>query len=392
MRASSLTLMLLCFLPFLGSTLVSANSPRLNEAETKWLQKHKSIRVSGPQSFPPFQLFDDENNFTGMAADYLFYLGETFGFEVEVAAKQPWPDILQGIREKKIDVLSCASETENRKEYLLFSTPHLSFPLVIISKKDGPFISDIESLHHRTLALVRKNMTVELIKKERIATEVLLVDRPLEALQAVSLGNADAAIENLATATFLIDKFGLTNLKVAAPTSYQNYSLSIAIRKDWPELLSILNKGLASMSQEQHNAIRQRWMSIRFEHGLNAFDIVKWVAMVAIIAIILISIFYFSNKRLADEIEERKQAEEEKEKLIQDLTKALEEIKILRGILPICSSCKKIRDDGGYWTQIEQYLGEHTEADFSHSLCPDCIHSLYKDQDWYDEGLLEHKA
>jgi hypothetical protein len=74
----------------------------------------------------------------------------------------------------------------------------------------------------------------------------------------------------------------------------------------------------------------------------------------------------------------RKKEEEERNKLIDELTKALSEIKHLSGLLPICALCKKIRDDQGYWNQIEDYLKEHTDADFSHGICPDCakIHPL----------------
>ena len=62
-----------------------------------------------------------------------------------------------------------------------------------------------------------------------------------------------------------------------------------------------------------------------------------------------------------------------------ELQKALSEIKTLSGLLPICASCKKIRDDKGYWNQIELYIRDHTEAEFSHSLCPNCAEKLYGD-------------
>ena len=70
-------------------------------------------------------------------------------------------------------------------------------------------------------------------------------------------------------------------------------------------------------------------------------------------------------------------AEEEREQLIHELQAALAEIKTLRGILPICSSCKKIRDDEGYWHQVEVYIRDHSEAEFSHGLCPECAKKLY---------------
>ncbi len=64
---------------------------------------------------------------------------------------------------------------------------------------------------------------------------------------------------------------------------------------------------------------------------------------------------------------------------IEELRRALDEIKTLRGILPICANCKKIRDDQGYWQQVEVYVHDHTDAQFSHGICPDCIRKLYPD-------------
>ncbi|MDC7234248.1 MAG: PAS domain-containing protein, partial [Spirochaetales bacterium] len=74
---------------------------------------------------------------------------------------------------------------------------------------------------------------------------------------------------------------------------------------------------------------------------------------------------------------ERKALAEKKDCLIKELRTALEEIKTLKGLIPICASCKKIRDDKGYWNQLETYIGDHSEATFSHGICPDCADKLY---------------
>ena len=81
---------------------------------------------------------------------------------------------------------------------------------------------------------------------------------------------------------------------------------------------------------------------------------------------------------------ERKRDEEEKEALINELKDALAKVRTLRGLLPICSSCKKIRDDKGYWNKIESYIKDHSEADFTHSICPECAKKLYPDLDVFD--------
>ena len=83
--------------------------------------------------------------------------------------------------------------------------------------------------------------------------------------------------------------------------------------------------------------------------------------------------------RLKREIDIRNERERERERLIKELQGALAELKVLSGLLPICSVCKKIRDDKGYWNQLESYISEHSHAQFSHSICPKCLKELYPD-------------
>jgi len=77
----------------------------------------------------------------------------------------------------------------------------------------------------------------------------------------------------------------------------------------------------------------------------------------------------------------RRQSEKEKDSLIAELKEAMSKVKMLSGLLPICASCKKIRDDKGYWNQIEAYIRKHSEVEFSHGICPDCAKKLYPDID-----------
>jgi len=82
------------------------------------------------------------------------------------------------------------------------------------------------------------------------------------------------------------------------------------------------------------------------------------------------------------DITDQKQQEKERERLIQQLQKALSEVRKLSGMLPICASCKKIRNDKGYWQQVESYITQHSEAQFSHGICPECARKLYPE--YYD--------
>jgi hypothetical protein len=92
-------------------------------------------------------------------------------------------------------------------------------------------------------------------------------------------------------------------------------------------------------------------------------------SLVICIFLILIVVFSFRMDKAA----------KERENIILELQDALAEVITLRGIIPICSSCKKVRDDKGYWNQIESYIRDHSKADFSHSICPECAKKLYPD-------------
>jgi hypothetical protein len=80
---------------------------------------------------------------------------------------------------------------------------------------------------------------------------------------------------------------------------------------------------------------------------------------------------------MLEDISERRRAAEERERMIDELKEALANVKTLRGLIPICASCKKIRDDKGYWSQVEVYVRDRSEAEFSHGICPDCMKKLY---------------
>ena len=86
---------------------------------------------------------------------------------------------------------------------------------------------------------------------------------------------------------------------------------------------------------------------------------------------------FLGTQGIARDISARKRAEEEREKLHIKLQEAFDNIKTLKGLLPICANCKNIRDDKGYWNQIEAYIRDHSDAEFSHSICPDCAKKLY---------------
>ena len=357
---------------------LSVGELNLTPKESRWLKGNPPVRIAGPRAFPPFHYFNEQGDLKGISADYISIIMDLLGLEVRIEANLPWPQVLDRARQGTIDLIPCIARTAEREQFLAYSQPYLSFPLVILSRKDSPFIGGVEDLYGKTLAVIEKNASYAWLREDHIEFIPFFVESPLKRMEAISLGRVDAGIENLAAASYLIEKHGLMNVKVAAPTPYGNYTLHMAVRKDLPELQGILNKALDSITPEQHMKIRNSWLSVRYEHGIRSADVLKWTLTAMAVASVILGTLLMWNRLLKREVARRKA-------LIDRLEKALAEIKTLEGIVPICSNCKKIRDDAGYWKQIEAYIEQHSGASFSHSICPECTEKLYGNEEWYEK-------
>ena len=154
---------------YAGQIELSRGDMALTPAEMAWLEKNPVISAGGPLAFPPFHFFDDQGNLKGISADYLFSIMKALGLEVIVQKNLPWTEVLEKARSGQIDVIACAAKTVERETYLSFTMPYLSFPLVILTRKDAPFIGGIQDLHGKTLAVIEKNATIDRLKKGGIA-------------------------------------------------------------------------------------------------------------------------------------------------------------------------------------------------------------------------------
>ena len=109
--------------------------------------------------------------------------------------------------------------------------------------------------------------------------------------------------------------------------------------------------------------------------------IVRIATGLGILWLIGIGALWVGMGYIRSRIRERERAEKDRDRYINELQEALKEVKQLSGLLPICSHCKKIRDDRGYWNQIESYIRDHSEVEFSHSICQECAKKYYRDMD-----------
>jgi len=282
----------------------AVGSIQLTPAEKTWIGRHPMITVAGPRSFPPFHYYE-KDKLKGLSADYTTQIADRSGLKLRILANLPWPRVLEGVQQGDIDLITCIAKTADRETYLDFSVPYLTFPLVVVARDDSPFMGGIEDLHGKTLAMVSKTLTQEWLSRDGIDFSPLYVQSPLQGLKEVSFSRADAAIENLAAADYLIHHNGLANLKIAAPTPYDNYQLYMAVPKGHQELLTIVNKSLVAMSARQKSDIRNQWLSVKYDYGVSHKDVFLYIFLVLLFSLGIIFIVLARNRRLAKETRER---------------------------------------------------------------------------------------
>ncbi len=274
---------------------------QLTPEEQAWLHAHPVVRLGFDPEYPPFE-FTAQNNYQGMASDYVWLLAERLGIRIEPVFGLSWKETLEKLRTRTgVDAVALITRDASREEFMEFTRDYISFPAVLFTRKDSRFISGLRDLNGAVIASERSYIGTDWLRRDVPRAKILETATTVEALESVATGRADAYLGNLAVVSYLIDKRGLVDLKVAAPSPYPDDAYAMGVRKDWPELARLLDKALESVSEEEHRQIRQKWLSVRYEHGLRPRDIVLWVALVAgILALFIVQLRRMVRQKTAE--------------------------------------------------------------------------------------------
>jgi signal transduction histidine kinase/ABC-type amino acid transport substrate-binding protein/ActR/RegA family two-component response regulator len=280
----------------------------LTEEETEWIQNHPLIRFGFDPEFAPFEYMSKNGAYSGVAADYIHILNCRLGLNMQVVSGYSWTEAVEKAKQHELDVLPCVAITDERKTFFEFSNPYLNFHRVIITRLDTPLLSSLEDIGGLKVA-IQANSSHEGFLKDHSNIHPILFPTLKAALRAVSDGQADALIGNIASATYWIRNQNLTNLKVAAPVSNELQKLHFAVRKDWPILVSIINKGLASIGLSKEKQIRNRWIEIEYNPGMSLMLLRKYIVRTAGVILLVLVVFLGWNYNLKREIRKRRQVE-----------------------------------------------------------------------------------
>jgi PAS domain S-box-containing protein len=242
-----------------GSTPV-----RLTAEEREWIASHPGITVCPDPDYPPFELYDKEGNYSGIAADYLRIIRKNTGLQITDTRQADWNICLDMIRENRTDVLGAVFTSDLRRSYLNYTDPFYQPPLVIITRNTVSPGLEIDDLNGMTVVAVQNYTTYELLRQRYPGIRLQPVPNIRTGLQKVSFGSADAYFGDLATASWYVDREGLTNLHIAGeytPPDPAQFQLAVGIRNNEPVLREILNKGLSTITPAERDQVIGRWVS-----------------------------------------------------------------------------------------------------------------------------------
>ena len=235
----------------------------LTTNEKQWLKEHPVIRVAPDPDYAPFQYSDSKGISHGLANDYLSLIEEKLNIRFEMMPTQSWGESLDAVKNHQADMVVVAAKTPEREKHMSYTSPYVEFPDVIITRKNSKKIDSIVELYGKKLATVDGFAINHFIKKYYPAIELVFKPDVAAVLRSVSMGEVDATVINVATASSIIEKENIANLRVGGDTGF-TYKLSFASRNDWPILTTILEKVLSTISAEDRTKMLRKWISIAY--------------------------------------------------------------------------------------------------------------------------------
>lgn len=287
--------------------------------EKAWLAAHPVLRVGIDIAWPPFEYVDEDGKYRGMAAEYMALLEKRLGVKLLIEKGLDWAGTVEAMKARKLDLYSCVVKTPERSNYMDFTSPYLSFPMVIITNDKIPHVSGLHALDSKKVAVVKGYVTHEILRNYYPDIDLVTTKNVQEALEMTAYEKVDGFVGNIATASYYIKQGGFTNVKVAGQTPYR-FELAIAGRNDWPELTKIMQKALASITEQERDAIYKRWISISYEHGFDYALMWKILGGVSLLFILIV----IWNRTLSREITRRRAAEGKLRELNQNLEAEVE--------------------------------------------------------------------
>ncbi|UUW17353.1 ATP-binding protein [Serratia ureilytica] len=229
----------------------------LTEREQRWLDQHRQLRVVVNPLYAPFTMFDADGQFHGIGADILRLIHLRTGLNFKEVESDTVSDMFGLVKQKQGDLIAAMSYSNARDKQLLFTRPYVQPPFVLVVQNSLTAPGNLSGV--RKLAITPDNMLRDWLKKQYPDIALVEAENASVAMQLVNEGQADGAVHNLIGANYMIDRYFRGELKIATRIGDTPARIGFAVRRDQPELYSILNKALADIPPRDISMIANKW-------------------------------------------------------------------------------------------------------------------------------------
>lgn len=260
--------------------------------------------------YPPFH-FNDQGMARGLGVEYIALFSEIYQLNLEFVA-MTYKDSFESMKQKEgIAIQAGWHFTLARNEIAIFTQPYVTSPYVIFKRIDSPKILGLDDLSNKKIVIEDGYALQRILEKRSPKLTLHTVKTSTQALESLSSGESEIYIGNLMVGYYLIKSLGLSNIEVTAPTQIPPNVLHIATRKDLPKLAALIDKVMSAMTDEEHQALKNHWLNTEVKGLISMRDVLRYSSLViAIVSTFLVVIGIFTIRRLRQEVNIRKLAEQ----------------------------------------------------------------------------------
>ncbi len=250
--------------------------------EMAYISNKGPIKMCVDPNWMPYERINNDGQHEGMAADYLRLFSQRAGLTLELYATDSWQETLDAAKQRRCDIISMARNTKERREYLNFTTPYVSYPYVIATSNDKFFIEDIRQHPNQTFAVVKGYAASQYLRDIMPEVKLLPVNNIYEGLEMLRERKVYGYVDSILSIGYAISKESYVDIKISGKLDFSSKP-SVAIRNDDPLLLSIFQKSMNSVSESERQDIYNRWFAIRFEQGVDYQNFLQALLAIALI-------------------------------------------------------------------------------------------------------------
>ncbi|MBQ0833343.1 transporter substrate-binding domain-containing protein [Marinobacter sp.] len=279
------------------------NGVELSASDVDWLKRHSALKVGYRSDWPPFE-YEQDGRATGLVPDLVARLESQLGARFENKILKNRVVAEQALVSGEVDILPGLSRTPRTEESFLFTRAYVNVPIALAIRDDGRFIGDLRELRSERVGVVNRHAAHDYLLINHPNLDLYPVATVEDGLLALSNGDLDVMVTHIPAVSYTVARLGLSNLRITSITPYQ-YDLRLAVRKDSPELHRILNKALGSLKPADTEAIYNRWIHLDIEQEAD-YTVVRRVVLIALVVVL---IFLYWNRKLSREVDERIRSE-----------------------------------------------------------------------------------